>query len=263
MFSNDVVLLHWAGYIGIALYTVISQCLKTKNIAFIIKKKSKMAYYDARLKTPFNCIISGASKSGKTTLVQNLLSVRDHLFSTNPDRVFLFYKHMQDVYQEMVNNKYVDELMDVSSSEFNFDSIVEKVRPYKDGNGCLIIFDDSMTDLWEDFEQIFTNISHHQNCSVIFITQNLFLNNKVYRTMSLNAHYFFLMKNERDKQQIGILAKQFCPGNTTYVIQSFNEATKAPFSYLMIDFTQESPGCLKLRSHIFPNQFPYCIYLEK
>jgi hypothetical protein len=222
-----------------------------------------MAYYDARLKTPFNCIISGASKSGKTTLVQNLLSVRDEMFTNNPDRVILFYKFMQGVYQEMLDNKLVDELVDIGSSDYNFEKIIEKVQPYKSGNGCLVIFDDSMTDITDDFEQIFTNVSHHQNCSVIFITQNLFFNNKAYRTMSLNAHYFFLMKNERDKQQIGILAKQFCPGNTTYVIQSFNEATKSPYSYLMLDFTQESPGCLKLRSHIFPHQFPYHIYLEK
>jgi len=222
-----------------------------------------MAYYDTRLKTPFNCIISGASKSGKTTLVQKLLTIRDEMFTTNPDRVILFYKYMQDVYQEMLSNQLVDELLDVNSSDFSFDTIVEKVKPYKDGNGSMIIFDDSMTDLVGDFEQIFTNISHHQNCSVIFITQNLFFNNKAYRTMSLNAHYFFLMKNERDKQQISILAKQFCPGNTTYVIQSFNEATKAPFSYLMLDFTQESPACLKLRSHIFPTEFPYTVYLEK
>lgn len=222
-----------------------------------------MAFYDTRLRTPFNCIISGASKSGKTTLVQNLLSVRHDIFTTNPDRILLFFKFMQDVYQEMLEKKYVDELLDVSSTDFSFETIVEKVKPYKNGNGTLIIFDDSMTDIWEDFEQIFTNISHHQNCSVVFITQNLFFNNKVYRTMSLNAHYFFLMKNERDKQQISILAKQFCPGNTTYVIQAFNEATKDPYSYLMLDFTQESPGCLKLRSHIFPHQFPYRIYLEK
>jgi predicted ATPase len=222
-----------------------------------------MAYYDARLKTPFNCIISGASKSGKTTLVQNLLTMRDEMFTNNPDRVILFYKFMQGVYQDMLDNHLIDELVDTGSSDYSFEKIIEKVQPYKNGNGCLIIFDDSMTDISGDFEQIFTNVSHHQNCSVIFITQNLFFNNKAYRTMSLNAHYFFLMKNERDKQQIGILAKQFCPGNSTYVIQSFNEATKSPYSYLMIDFSQESPGCLKLRSHIFPHQFPYTIYLEK
>jgi predicted ATPase len=222
-----------------------------------------MAYYDARLKVPFNCIISGASKSGKTTLVFNLLAMGDAIFDTKPVHVILFYKYMQEIYQEMLKLKYVNELVHLDSSEYNYDSIVEKVSPYKDKGGSMIIFDDSMTDLLDDFEQIFTNISHHHKCSVIFITQNLFYKDKVYRTMSLNSHYIFIMKNERDKQQIGILAKQFCPGNSTYVIQAFNEATKYPFSYLMIDFTQESPACLKLRSNIFPHQFPYCIYLEK
>ena len=33
--------------------------------------------YDARLVTPFNCIISGVSQSGKTTLVSNLLKLSD------------------------------------------------------------------------------------------------------------------------------------------------------------------------------------------
>ena len=31
--------------------------------------------------------------------------------------------------------------------------------------------------------------------------------------MSLNCHYMVLMKNDRDKQQISILAKQFSPNN--------------------------------------------------
>lgn len=222
-----------------------------------------MAYYDTRLKTPFNCIISGASKSGKTTLVRNLLSLSDIIFTTKPEKVFLFYKYMQDVYNEMVENNLVDELIDLQSADYNLDMILEKVKQYKNGNGSMIVLDDSMTELEKDFEQIFTNISHHQNCSVIFITQNLFYKDKAYRTMSLNSHYFFLMKNERDKQQIMTLARQFCPGNSTYVIQAFNDATSTPYKYLMLDFTQESPACLKLRTNIFPDQFPYTVYLEK
>ncbi|MGL6007011.1 ATPase/DNA packaging protein [Aeromonas sobria] len=220
-------------------------------------------YYDTRLKTPFNCIVSGASKSGKTTLVKNLLTLSDSILTQKPDRVIVFYKYMQDIYNEMLETKLVHELISLDSNEFNFETIVEKINPYKNGNGSMIIFDDSMTEVADNFEQIFTNISHHHNCSVIFITQNLFYKDKAYRTMSLNTHYFFLMKNERDKQQIGNLARQFCPGNTTYVIQSFNDAAKAPYSYLLIDFTQDSPACLKLRSNIFPHQFPYQIYLEK
>lgn len=222
-----------------------------------------MAFYDTRFKVPFNCIVSGASKSGKTTLVYNLLAMSDSIFDSKPHHVILYYKYMQDIYQEMLNNNYVQELISTDSNDFSMTSIIEKVATYKNNGGSMIIFDDSMADLMDDFDQIFTNISHHQNCCVIFITQNLFYKDKAYRTMSLNTHYLFIMKNERDKQQISILAKQFCPGNSTYVIQAFNEATKAPFSYLMLDFTQDSPACLKLRSHIFPHQFPYCIYLEK
>jgi len=221
------------------------------------------AYYDARLKVPFNCIVSGASKSGKTTLVYNLLAMSDVMFTSKPRHVILYYKFMQDIYQEMADMNYVQELIATDSTDFNLNSIIEKVSSYKDNGGSMIIFDDSMTDIIDDFDQIFTNISHHQNCCVVFITQNLFYKDKAYRTMSLNSHYLFIMKNERDKQQIGILAKQFCPGNSTYVIQAFNEATKAPFSYLMLDFTQDSPACLKLRSHIFPFQFPLAVYLEK
>jgi len=222
-----------------------------------------MAFYDTRFKVPFNCIVSGASKSGKTTLVHNLLALSDSLFDSKPQHVILYYKFMQDIYQDMFEKGYLQELISTDSNDFNITSIIDKVSAYKENGGSMIIFDDSMADIIDDFDQIFTNVSHHQNCCVIFITQNLFYKDKAYRTMSLNCHYLFIMKNERDKQQIGILAKQFCPGNSTYVVQAFNEATRAPFSYLLLDFTQESPACLKLRSHIFPHQFPYTVYLEK
>lgn len=219
--------------------------------------------YDTRFKTPFNCIISGASKSGKTTFVFNLLKLKNVIFTKKPNKVILFYKYMQDIYNEMLRTHLVDELISIDSEDFLFENIVDKVKDYKNKNGCLLIFDDGMTDLTEDFEQIFSNLSHHQNTSCIFITQNLFYKDKAFRTMSLNSHYFVIMKNERDKQQISILAKQFMPDNTTYVIQSFKDATRFPFSYLFLDFTPDSPACLKLRSQIFPYQFPYTIYLEK
>ena len=45
-----------------------------------------------RLKTPFNCIVSGASKSGKTTLVYNLLTVKNQMFTTPPEYVLFIYK---------------------------------------------------------------------------------------------------------------------------------------------------------------------------
>ena len=211
---------------------------------------------DARLKTPFNCIVSGASKTGKTTLVNNLLTVKKQLFSTPPQYVLLIYKYNQDIYNQMRENNLVTELMSLDNDNISYEKIVEKVTPFKEKNGSLIIFDDAMTELKDNFEQIFTNLSHHQNCSIIFLTQNLFYKDRTYRTMSLNAHYIFLMRNERDKQQIATLAKQFSPGNNQFVIQSFMDATKYPYSYLMLDFSPESPCVLKLKSKIFPHEFP-------
>lgn len=215
-----------------------------------------------RLKTPFNCIVSGASKSGKTTLVYNLLTVKNQMFTTPPEYVLFIYKYTQEIYSQMKDNGLVTELMSIDSSDVSYETLVEKVNPFKDRQGSLIIFDDSMTDLTDKFEQVFTNLSHHQNCSIIFLTQNLFYNDRTYRTMSLNAHYIFLMRNERDKQQISTLAKQCCPGNNTFVLQAFKDATKYPYSYLLIDFAPDSCSILKLRSKIFQSEFPYTIYLE-
>lgn len=219
--------------------------------------------YDTRLITPFNCIISGVSQSGKTTLVYNLLKLSGSIFTIKPSKVFLFYKFNQPIYEEMEINGLINELVEINEETLSYDNITRMVNPYKKNGGSLIIFDDSMSDVTDDFAQIFTNLSHHQNCSIIYITQNLFHKNSNYRTMSLNAHYLFLMKNDRDKQQINTLARQICPGNSTYVVQSFVQATKYPYSYLLLDFRPQSPEILKLRSNIFPHQFPYTIYIEK
>src|SRR5574343_528941 len=129
---------------------------------------------DTRLQTPFNCIISGASKTGKTTLVNNLLTLKEDLFSTPPEYVLLIYKYNQDLYTQMKENELVTELLSIDSNNISFGLLIEKVSPYKDRQGSLIIFVDSMTEINDTFEQIFTNLSHHHNCSIIFLSQNLF-----------------------------------------------------------------------------------------
>jgi Poxvirus A32 protein len=219
--------------------------------------------FDARLKTPFNAICAGGSKSGKTTFVNNLLSLSDTIFTKRPEKVILYYKYMQDIYDDMQRRGLIHDLIQINTKDFNYNSIVELIEPYKDGNGSMIIFDDTMTELTPDFEQVFTNLSHHQNCSIIYITQNLFYQDKTFRSMSLNAHYVIAMKNARDQQQFKIFSSQICPGNSTYVVDAYRDATKYPYSYLLLDFTQDSPSVLRLRSKIFPSEFPYTVYLEK
>ncbi len=55
---------------------------------------------------------------------------------------------------------------------------------------------------------MFTTDSHQLNISVFKITQNLFSQGKYARTIGLNCHYVFLLKNPRDRFQISVLGKQ-------------------------------------------------------
>lgn len=218
--------------------------------------------WDIRFKSSFNCIVHGATSTGKTTWVRNLLKLKEQLFTTPPAKVFLFYNMHQGIYDEMKKEGLVNELINVSQNFPTLEEITNMVHPYKEVGGSLIIFDDVLTQLNNDFERIFCNLSHHELASVIFMSQNLFYKDKIYRTLSLNAHYFVLMKNDRDKQQISILAKQVCPTNSNYIVQAYQEATKKPYSYLLLDFRSDTPPTLRLRSNIFPHEFPTAVYLE-
>ena len=82
--------------------------------------------------------------------------------------------------------------------------------------------------------------SHHLQASVIFSCQNLFVANPEFRSMSLNSHYIFLTKNARDKRQIFTFAQQFSPFKVSYVVESYQHATRMPYGYLLIGKT-----CLK------------------
>jgi len=219
--------------------------------------------WDIRLKTPFNLIVSGASQSGKTSWVKNLLTIQDQIFTKKPSRIFLFYRSMQDIYLEMERDNLIHELINVQTTMPSLDEIYNMVAPYKDNGGSLLFFDDSMVSVDQNFEQLFCNISHHENTSIIFLTQNLFFKDKSFRTMSLNSQYMVLLKNNRDITQVSILGKQVSPNNSAYITQSYQEATKLPYSYLMLDFCSDTEPILRVRSNIFPHQFPTVLYIEK
>lgn len=219
--------------------------------------------FDIRFKTSFNCIVCGPSGSGKTTWVRNLLRLKNHLFTVPPSKTFLFYHMPQLIYTEMKAEGLLDEMFNVRDVFPTLETLQSLVHPLKDKGGCAVIFDDLVTTLTPDFERIFLNLSHHENVSVILMSQNMFYNDKIFRNLSLNSHYFVLMKNGRDQQQVSILARQICPNNPKYILESYSDSTRFPYSYLILDFQSDTPPTIKLRSHIFPHECPVKVYLEK
>ena len=59
------------------------------------------------------------------------------------------------------------------------------------------------------------------------------------------------MKNTRDSSSVSILAKQTHPFKTRFVTDSYLDATKKPYSYLLMDLRQETPEKIRLRANIF------------
>lgn len=220
--------------------------------------------FDCRMKTPFNCLIAGPTKSGKTTFTCNLLKIANDKFVHKPDYVILFYMINQPNYEHMFEKGLINEMINMNDQNIDYNEIYHKVMPYKHRNGSLIIFDDSMSDIKPGFEKIFTVLGHHTNTSLIFLSQNLFYNNKTFRNISLNFDYLVIMRNKRDQSQINYLAHQLCPGNTHWIKSSYFKATALPYSYLFVDCSSTAIENICLRSNIFPirhpNQIPLTVY---
>ena len=101
------------------------------------------------------------------------------------------------------------------------------------------------------FADLFAMGAYHENCSIIFVTQVLFLQDKAYRSACQNAMYMILFQSPRSKTQIGHLARQMFVGKKAQnMIRAFEDATSKPFSYLIVDCHADTPEMMRLESNI-------------
>lgn len=213
---------------------------------------------DLRFKFPFSWLVTGGSGSGKTTHVFKFLSHMKSMSDNEKcENIIYFYNQWQtifDVHKHLIT-QFVQGL-----------PTLEEIKRCTEGSsvtGSLIIIDDFAHAVNADILQLFTVYRHHGNCSVILLSQNLFDQNKNFRPISLNSQYITVFKNPRDKAQIHAFAKQFYPTNPKYVVRSYEEATKAPYSYVLFDNHQTTPDHLRMRSKIFKHQQPMIVWLPK
>ncbi len=70
-------------------------------------------------------------------------------------------------------------------------------------------------------------------------------------------------KNPRDKAQIRHLAQQVYPENPKFIQEAYNDATKNPHGYLLLDMKQSTPDEMRFRSAIFPTDPLNYVYIPK
>lgn len=198
-----------------------------------------------KLQHPFTCIVAGPTCSGKTYLVKSILE--NNCIEPKPLKTLWLYAEDQPLHRGLEKKiKFVHGIPDDLDKQF-------------DGKyPTVVIIDDLMTELHSDkrLTRLFTVGSHHRNLSVIFIIQNLFHQGKEMRNISLNTHYIILFKNPRDKLQISVLARQMYPGDSRFLMEAYQDATKKSHGYLMLDLKPNTQDDLRVRSGILPKDLP-------
>ena len=126
----------------------------------------------------------------------------------------------------------------------------------------LLIIDSLMSETDARMTKIFTRGSHHLNCSVIYISQNLFNKGKENINICSNTYYLVLFKNPRDSAQILHLGGQTFPDAIKYFKESFADATSLPYGYLLIDLQTTTPELLRLRTDIF-SDYRTVVYIHR
>jgi adenylate kinase family enzyme len=215
--------------------------------------------YDFRLNNGSVVQIVGPSGSGKTYFACNLLS-RPEMFKL-PIREIYWHSGVKE--EEIGPTlKKLEKLKQVHHVFGLPKGWTDNPKQYD-----AIVIDDLFVEANRDaatFNQLFTKIARHRQVTVLFLTQNLFHQGGGHRTRNLNTHYLVIFKNPRDKTVIDFLSRQVYPNNRKFLINVFEDATKnRPHGYLFMDFTQDCPDDVRIRTDIFNKRTGALIYKQK
>jgi hypothetical protein len=192
-----------------------------------------------KFRHPFTAICAGASMTGKTHFVAKLIHHRDIMITPKIERVIYSYKKYQPIFDTLKNVEFVQGM--------NFD--LNKSVP------TLLIIDDQMTESHSKLTDLFTVCAHHDNTSIIFITQVLFYQDKAYRNACQNAMYMILFRSPRSKGQVAHLARQMFTGTRAKgMVEAFEDATSKPYHSLIIDLKPDTPDLVRIRSNCLPDE---------
>lgn len=204
------------------------------------REKKKMSF---QLRHPFTSVIAGPTQSGKTEFTLTLIANVDEVIEPSPNRIIWCYGEDQEKLNRLPKWVEKSDTLDI------LDTLDSNERN-------LVILDDLMDESSknENISKLFTKGSHHRNLSVILITQNLFYQSNIMRTINRNVLYLIVFKNPRDSAQISYLGRQMFPNKSKYVLDAYKQATDVPHGYLLMDFTQKADERQRLLTGILPGE---------
>lgn len=195
-----------------------------------------------KFRLPLRCILFGNSGSGKSHMLSEIISRRDELIDGKIDKIIYCAKYDTSMPLQLRNDPIL---------QFHENLPSEEIIRNESGKNVLIVLEDLLESAFAStiVSELFT-AGRHRGLNVILSSQSLFPNYRNARSISLNANYIIIFRNLRDLSQTNTLARQVCPSNSKQFYQMYLNNVNKPFSYLLLDFTPETPDILRYRSDI-------------
>lgn len=128
------------------------------------------------------------------------------IFQPIPDRVVICYQWPQAVYNELTK-KFGDRVQFIQG----FSSDLIKPDYFDPSINNFLIVDDVLGSLNVDMLRLFTELSHHRNCTCVFLLQSIFPKERHAKALATNATHRILMSNPSDAYQVMRFAQQLFP----------------------------------------------------
>lgn len=199
-----------------------------------------------QLSFPFRILIVGASNTGKSTLLADIVLNRDKIINKKIDKIWYCAKYQTSIPAALKTDPLVKFHQGVPSDEICENS---------EGKNVLIILDDLLETAFQSdtVSSIFTQ-GRNRSIATILVSQVLFPRYANARNVSLNASHIIYFRNIRDASSINCLARQICPLDSKAFSELFLNNINKPFSYLLMDFQPTTPDIFRYRENILSNR---------
>ena len=205
-----------------------------------------------KFESPSTWIISGMTGSGKSSWLYKLLKQKQAMFQDPPKKIIYCYSIWTKLFDDMERDLDIDFVQGMPCPD--------KIKEIFDGEHHIICLDDLQHEVANsrEAEKLFTQLSHHNNLSVVYLNQNLYYQGRCARTLNLNTADTVLLKNPRNTQQVALLGRQLGMGSA--LKSAYLDATSKPYGYLVVDLSPKSDEKYRLRSNVFPEESPVVVY---
>ena len=179
---------------------------------------------------PFRLCICGASNSGKTNTLMNIIEL-----SENFQKIYLYAKKLDEsLYQYLIDTweKRGEKLgMSLIQYSNNLDDLIS-VDSVDESIQNLIVLDDFVCE--KNLEKVseFFIRSRKSNCSVIFISQSYF---GIPTQVRINSDYFIFTRNLKGNELIQVAKDQSGMLSIDEFKKLYRSATKDGYDFFMID----------------------------